>query len=220
MNRVITVKGTGNVKVPPDLIVIEMSLSAKDREYERTMELASGQLEDIRAVLKPLGFEAADIKTVSFNVSQEYASERDEKGNYFNRFVGYICSHRLKIEFDLDMDRLSSVLSAIAGCLASPEFSIRFTAKDKSSISNALLASAAANAAEKAKVLASAAGVSLGEIVSIDYSFGDLPLYSRTNYDIVDQCISNAPKMMGIAVAPDDIEVSDSVTMTWEIKSN
>jgi len=220
MNRVITVKGVGKVQIAPDLIVTEMSLSAKDREYERTMELASEQLEDIRAVLKPLGFEAADIKTVSFNVSQEYASERDKDGNYFNRFVGYICSHRLKIEFGLDMERLSQVLSAIAGCLASPEFSIRFTAKDKSSVSNALLASAAANAAEKAQVLASAAGVSLGEIVSIDYNFGDLPLYSRTNYEIADQCLRSAPKMMGMAVAPDDIEVSDSVTMTWEIKNS
>ena len=219
MNRIITVRGTGKVKIPPDLIVIEMSLSAKDREYERTMAHASEQLEDIRTVLKPLGFDSADIKTVSFNVSQEYASERDEKGNYFNRFVGYVCSHRLKIEFDLDMDRLSQVLSAVAGCLASPEFSILFTAKDKDSVSSALLASAAANAAEKARVLASAAGVSLGEIISIDYSFGNLPLFSRTSYEIADQCISNAPKMMGIAVAPDDIEVSDSVTMTWEIKN-
>lgn len=72
---------------------------------------------------------------------------------------------------------------------------------------------------EKAEILTKASGVTLGELVSIDYNWGELHLYSPTRYEMEDDClmkISAAPTAMDIE--PDDIDVSDSVTFVWEIR--
>ena len=44
--------------------------------------------------------------------------------------------------------------------------------KDPSAVNEALLTSAAANAKRKAEVLCAASGVSLGDLVNIDYNWG------------------------------------------------
>ena len=70
---------------------------------------------------------------------------------------------------------------------------------------------------EKAKVLAEAAGVSLGDIVTIDYSWDELEIVSRP----VERCMMSAANDIAdsyqMDIEPDDIEVSDTVTILWEI---
>lgn len=71
----------------------------------------------------------------------------------------------------------------------------------------------------KAEILTKASGVTLGELVSIDYNWGELHLYSPTRYEMEADClmkVSAAPTAMDIE--PDDIDVSDSVTFVWEIR--
>lgn len=71
----------------------------------------------------------------------------------------------------------------------------------------------------KAEILTKASGVTLGELVSIDYNWGELHLYSPTRYEMEADClmeISAAPTAMDIE--SDDIDVSDSVTFVWEIR--
>ena len=42
--KTITVKGVGKVSVKPDLIVVSMTLTSEDKEYEKTMELAAEKI--------------------------------------------------------------------------------------------------------------------------------------------------------------------------------
>ena len=42
MDRTITVKGTGNVSVKPDLTIISFTLKSIDKNYDKAMEDASG----------------------------------------------------------------------------------------------------------------------------------------------------------------------------------
>lgn len=111
------------------------------------------------------------------------------------------------------------MLGAIAVCIAEPELNVQFTVKDKEAVDAALLQSACANAKAKAEILTKASGVTLGELVSIDYNWGELHLFSQTQYDMEDDCMrmgSAAPT--SIEIEPDDIDISDSVTFVWEIK--
>ena len=147
------------------------------------------------------------------------ANERDENGNYKQIFVGYRVTHGLKLEFDFDSQRLSKVLGAIAVCIAEPELNVQFTVKDKEAVDAAMLQSACANAQAKAEILTKASGVTLGDLISIDYNWGELHLFSQTQYDMEDACMrmaSAAPT--SIEIEPDDIDVSDSVTFVWEIR--
>ena len=219
MPRTITVKGMGNAKTSPDYIVISMSLEAQNNDYDETMELAAKQIDYINASLEEIGFEKKAVKTTNFNVRIDYDNVKDKNGNYKRVFNGYVCSHNLKVELDFDTKRLAQTLSAISKCLAKPELTIRFTVKDPSAINKDLLKSATINAKEKAEILCEASNDELGSLLSIDYNWSELNIYSHTDYSLAEDCMAMPmAKMSAIEIEPDDIDVSDTATFVWEIK--
>ena len=218
MNRTITVKGIGRLKLRPDQTVVSLSLKTTDRLYDRAMGQAAEQLEQLRTALTAVGFSKEELKTTDLQVGTEYESERDKNGSYRQIFAGYCVRHRMKLEFPLDTAYLARVLGAIAACIAEPELEVRFTVKDSEAAGAALLESACANARARAELLARASGVSLARLLSIDYSWGELHLYSPTRYETEDSCMVKAcAAPTGIAIEPDDIDVSDTVTFVWEL---
>lgn len=216
MTRTITVKGTGSVSLTPDLTEISMTLKTLDKDYDRAVEQSAALLDGLREALEGLGFAGEELKTRSFNISTQYDSQRDEQGNYRSVFAGYACIHDLMLEFDFDTQRLSDVLRAVAGCIAEPELSIRFSVRDREGASDALLRSAAENARHRAQLLAEASGAVLGQLVSIDYSWGELDIYSRTNYAMDAKCMA-MPNSAAMDFTPDDIRLEDNVTFVWEL---
>ena len=217
MQRTITVKGTGTATAAVDLIRLILSLESTDFDYGFAMRFAERKIESLKDALATVGFDRKDLKTLSFNVSTDYRNEKDHNGNYKRVFNGYECSHRLKVEFDFDTKRLASTLNAIATCVANPELSIVFTVKDPSAISADLLRSATTNAREKAEILCSASNVKLGDLLTIDYNWGELDITSHTDYRMEGKCMALSPGC-DIDIDPDDISLSDTATFIWEIK--
>ncbi|HPW52975.1 MAG TPA: SIMPL domain-containing protein [Erysipelotrichaceae bacterium] len=217
MTRTITVKGIGKVTAKPDQVVISMTLEALDKDYEKAMNRASDNLAQLSNLLCYIGFEKEDLKTTNFNVDTDYESERDSKGNYRQIFRGYLVTHDLKLAFDFDVQMLAKALTTVSKCISNPRLSIAFTVKDETAIKEEMLRSAAANARRKAEILCAGSGVQLGELLTINYNWGEINVYSRTQYDnTVQLCMRKAPKSMDIN--PDDIEVSDTATFVWEIR--
>ena len=92
--------------------------------------------------------------------------------------------------------------------------------KNPAKVSEELLTSAAQNARAKAEILCKATGAELGQLISIDYNWGELNIISRTNYKMEDclMPLSAMNKCCAPEIEPDDIDVSDSVDFVWEIK--
>lgn len=214
--RTITVKGIGAVSVKPDLIVLRLSMVTEEYEYDAAMKAAAEKIDFLNKALEAAGFEKKSAKTADFRVRADYDSLNDGKGNYTSVFIGYKCRHELKIEFDFDTKRLAKALSEISKCIAKPEISIDFTVKDSSAVSGELLKAAVKNAREKAEILCAASGAKLGGLLSIDYNWGELHLYSETDYDVEGKCL-----MMGAAddmdIEPEEIKARDTATFEWEI---
>lgn len=219
MPRTITVKGIGRVSAKPDYVVLSMVLESGDMDYDKAMELADKQLEQLREALSKAGFDKKALKTADFNVRTKYDNVRDDSGNYHSEFNGYSVFHRLKLEFDLDSERLSKALSAVSGSTSNPELSIAFTVKDASAVNEKLLYAAAQNAAQKAKILCSASGVELGELLSVNYSWSELNILSDTRCQ-VPRFLRSAPasEASHIDIEPDDIDVRDTAEFVWEIR--
>ncbi len=214
--RTITVKGIGAVSVKPDLIVLRLSMVTSEYEYDAAMKAAAEKIDFLNKALEAAGFEKKSAKTADFRVRADYDSLNDGKGNYTSVFMGYKCRHELKIEFDFDTKRLAKALSEISKCIAKPEISIDFTVKDSSAVSGELLKAAVKNAREKAEILCAASGAKLGGLLSIDYNWGELHLYSETDYDVEGKCM-----MLGAAddmdIEPEEIKARDTATFEWEI---
>ena len=218
--RTIRVTGKGQIKVRPDMTRITMTLEGLQKEYGETLLHSSEDTEALKDVLSGFGFEGSDLKTLSFSVDTEYESYRDKNNDYKQRFVGYKFNHVMKVEFDSDNDRLGKILYALANCSVRPEFRISYTVKDPEAAKNLLLGKAVADAKEKAAVLTQAADVTLKDIQSIDYSWGEIDFEYRPMRGnvLAEKCLA-APMdaSYDLDIEPDDIDVSDTVTVVWEI---
>ena len=217
MTRTITVKGIGKVSAKSDYVVLSMSLQAHHMNYEKTMDEATEQFEQLKKSLVSVGFDEESIKTKSFDVRIDQKRVEDKNGNYKYVFNGYIVSHTLKVEFDFDSKMLSYALNAVATCLANPQLTIVFTVKDATAINEMMLRSATVNAKRKAEILCEASNVKMGQLLSIDYNWGELNIYSKTRYDMDEDCMPMVSMSKLIDIEPDDIDVSDTATFVWEI---
>jgi len=217
MARTITVKGIGRVSAKPDYVVISMTLESNHKDYNKAMSLAADNIQHLNETLVGSGFEKDAVKTTNFNVRTDYEREKDRYGNYKSVFCGYEVTHQLKLSFDFDMDRLSQALSSIANCISHPQMSIAFTVKDATAISEEMLRAAAVNARQKAQILCNASDVELGDLIAIDYNWGEMDIYSHTRYDCCEEAC--APMIAkAIDIEPEDIDISDTATFVWEIK--
>ena len=68
-NRELVVKGVGKVTVPPDLIIINITVEASSPQYEKTMQLGSEKLDKLRVAIESIGYDRKDLKTISFDIN-------------------------------------------------------------------------------------------------------------------------------------------------------
>lgn len=217
--KTIRITGRGQIRVTPDKTRIMIALNDVCEEYAQALEKASKERATLQEVLRGFGFADSDLKTLNFNVDPEYEGYQED-GIWKQKFKGYRYYHQLKLEFASDNDKLGKVLYAMAASGLTPEFSIGFFASDPEAVRNELLADAVADAKAKAEALTAAAGVTLGEIQSIDYAKADLNLAVNTmrmpmmaKGMAAEECCDS----YDMDVQPDDIELSDTVTILWEI---
>ncbi len=217
--RTICVTGKGTLKLRPDLTRLTITLQGTDADYGAVLQRSAEDTETLRTVLAGLGFARETLKTVQFDVDTVYEGYQDEKGVYRNRFTGYQFQHTLKLEFPIDDRLLGRALYELAHCGAKPEFHIAYTLSDPESAKSALLSKAVHDARAKAETLAAAAGVALGGIRSIDYSMEQLNMEVRPmrKLAMADNCAVESAGRYDMNITPDDISVSDTVTVLWEI---
>ena len=218
--KTLKVTGKGTLRLAPDTTRITLSLEGTFPDYDAMLERSAQSSEQLRALLQGLDFAPSALKTLAFNVNTEYESVH-ENGVYRQRFVGYHFCHTMKLEFPSDNKRLGRVLFALANCPAKPEFQLSYTVGDPEAAKNALLARAVADAREKAQVLAKAADAGLGSLQSMDYSWGEIDLEVRPMNRMMlaggSAKASAEADAFALDLEPDDIVVSDTVTLVWEI---
>lgn len=218
MPRTITVTGIGHATARPDTVIISMTKESQDKDYDRAMQIEGDSIADIVHYLTEAKFHKDMIKTTDFNVRTEYENLKDRSGNYRRTFKYYVVSQKLKLEFPIDTKQLSLALTAISKSQTYPQLSISFAGKDTTAINEEMFRSATANTKRKAEVLCDAAGVKLGDIVSINYSCGELNIYSDTNYNLAKDCLADPMTVRTIDIEPDDIDIRDTATFVWEIE--
>lgn len=221
--RTIRVTGKGIIRVKPDMTRLTITLEGLNKEYGKTLEQSTKDTNSLKDLLEKFGFARDDLKTLNFNVNEEFESYKEKQNGretYKNRLVGYRFRHLLKVEFESDNDRLGKILYALANSDLEPEFRISYTIKDPEAAKNELLGNAVKDAKAKALVLTTASEVTLKDIQSIDYSWGEIDFEVRPMRDMVCEnkvLLSGAGESFDIDIEPDDIEVTDTVTVVWEI---
>ena len=215
MERTIRVKGKGKISVKPDTIKITIKAEGLCWNYDETIEQSTQDTRILRDALKNAGLDPKNLKTTHFSIDSKYKSYHDKNNDYKEKFVGYEYEHRTYIEFANDNKILGKVLYELAHCDVKVKFEINHTVKDKEKVKNDLLEKAVEDSTTKAKVLAKASGVKLKEILNIDYSWGEIEIYSSP---MDDWMVCEAASTYDIDIEADDIDVQDTVTITWTIE--
>lgn len=220
MERTIKVTGKGNISVKPDMIRLVITQSNVQKEYEKAVSESAEMKGKLTESLEEIGFSKERLKTLYFNIDTEHESYETKSGSWRTRFAGYKYTHRMKLEFPSDNHILGKVLGVLSACAGQPEFSIQYTISDPESAKNELLAKAVADSKEKAKVLADAAGVKLGDIQCIDYSWGEIDFVSRPVNTLMLREASKCSIIdaVDLDIEADDINVTDTVTIIWTIE--
>ena len=217
--RTIRVTGKGQLKVHPDMTRITIDLEKVCKEYSDAVEASAKDTEALKEELAPFGFDRKEIKTLYFSVDPEYEGYR-ENGEYKERFIGYKYQHQLKVEFLSDNKLLGRILFALGMCRLNPIFRISYTVKEPEKVKNELLGLAVKDAAAKAAVLSSAARLTLGEIQTMDYSWGRVEYEVKCMEKVVQpgQELGDRRCSYDLDIEPDDIVAGDTVTVVWEIR--
>lgn len=206
MDKTMKITGKGKVSVKPDIIRLNMTMEESYKEYEVTLRQSSETTKILKELFVSLGFKNDDLKTRSFDINTKYESYKAKDQSWKKRLIGYTYTHHMLIEFDADNKKLGEILYALAHSVITPEISIEYTVSNPEK--------------HKAEVLANAADVKLGDIVSIDYSWGEINFVSEP---IQNFAFASAEKTTGspgydIDIEADDIDVTDTVTVIWNIK--
>ena len=213
--RTIRITGEGSKKFKPDQTKISLIYKSVLPTYDEALEKAAEYTRLIKAKALEAGAEEGSVRTSSFDVSADYDSYTDKEGNRHSRFNGYAAEVDFTITVPFDNKLLSKVLFALKDYAG--KFRLSYSLKDREKAKEEVTALAVASARKKAELLASAAGEKLGELLSIDYSYGRVEVDYGYREDLccsITNKFSEAPQM---EIDPEDLTVSDTVNIVWAL---
>lgn len=216
--RTITVTGQGGIHVVPDVTRLDISLVSIHDSYEEAYIQASMNTETMNRIMTETGLDTKLPKTKSLDIEKETQNEYDKHHNYIGeKFIGFKLSHIIKIDLGMDNAIISKVVKLIGQKLKQAEINIGYTVRDPRPCQLRMLERAVKDAKEKAEIMVKACGSELGVLRNIDYSFQEFHIYSqaRNIHDSMDAMCCNEESL---DINPDDLAVSDSVRVTWDIK--
>jgi hypothetical protein len=168
--RRITVTGTGQVKVVPDIAYINIGVRNQDFDVTTALSQNTLQAEAVKEELVNAGVAAEDIQTSSFNVYPQYSY--DYQGNIIDTI--FVVENNVYVTVR-NLDDLGILLGKVTESGANSIYGINFNVTDKTEALTQSRELALDNAKVQAQELAMAAGVKLGEVLSMDSYSSDAP---------------------------------------------
>lgn len=167
--RAIVVSGEASVRRVPDTAVVTLAVSARDPRPTRAREVANERASAILATLRDLGLPDADVQAASLVLQpvHDYTSGAP-------KLTGYEASRPITVRLR-DLEQLGPVLDRVVDDGATQVQGTSLQLAEPEAAEREALAAAYAVALERARVLAEAAGVTLGDPMRIEEEAGWVP---------------------------------------------
>lgn len=202
----ISVTGEGRVFAVPDMAILTMGSSAENKSAKEAMDQTSAITLAILDQLATFEVAPRDIQTSDLSLTPVWSNQPQSDGR--PRIEGYQASNRLTVRIR-NLDQLGGILDAVLSDGANRLGGLQFTVADPKPMMDEARRLAVLDAREKATLYADAAGVVLGDLVSLNENGARLP----------------RPEMMsmaraadaGVPVAEGETELRAGVTLVYEI---
>ena len=213
----ITVEGTGSVAMIPDTARITFTVMESSAAVADAQAAATEKTDAALAALDDMDIDERDVKTLSYNVSPQYAYPQPCYGGICQpsspRITGYQVSQTVEVKVR-DTAKAGDVLAALGGLGVQNVSGPEFVVDDESAIKDEARAEAVAEARENAKQLAKELGVRLGDVISYNemgpeyYGYGGMR----------DMAVSAVAPQSAPSLPAGENETEVTVMVTYEIR--
>ena len=204
----ISVTGEATVSVAPDQAVIDGGVTSDAKTAREAAEANNTAMAKVLAALKGAGLDDKDYQTSRLSLQPKYTTDRTGGGP--TTISGYRASNRVTIKVR-DVAKVAGVIDTLVGAGANEIGGINFVVSQASKVLDEAREKAVADARRKADIYAKAAGVTLGDPISISEE-GSAPVPMYRGKMAAPMAASGAP------VAQGEETLSVTVSMSWAIK--
>ena len=161
--RTITVSGQGEALAAPDMAIVTIGVQSDGETAAAALRANSAAMAATIDKLKSMDIEARDIQTSGLNVNPRYDYKKDRSDP---EVIGFRAHNSVRVRLR-DLDKAGAVIDEAVSSGASSLGGISFSFADPQPLYDEARRDAVADAMARAALLADAAGVELGPIVTI-----------------------------------------------------
>jgi uncharacterized protein YggE len=203
--RTLVVGGSGVVSGTPDQCVLNLSFNGIGTTPAETLDVCSAAAKGAIDAAVGEGINQDDVRTVNLTVQDHFDQAKQ-------KITARIGSYQLEVvvrNLD-DVGRILGVLSEAAGEIRSLQLGL----KNVDPVRKAARREAVRDAQEKAQDLAEAAGLQLGDILTLEDNERSRPQAGRT------LAMASVKPTASVPVEPGHVSIAVSVTITYAILPN
>ena len=205
----ISVTGEANVSVAPDQAQIDGGVTSDAKTAREASDANNAAMGKVLLALKGAGIDEKDYQTSRLSLQPQFAtpSKVSERAG----IVSFRASNRVTVKIR-DVTKVANLIDVLVGAGANDIGGINFTVTQASKHLDEAREKAIADARRKAEIYAKAAGVTLGDPISISEETGSPGPLFRSKVA--------APMAAGAPVAQGEETLSVTVNVSWAIKAS
>lgn len=204
--RTIHVNGEGRVSVRPDVAVVFAGVTATGKDLGKVTADATAGMRRLLDAVARAGVPAKDVQTTRHDVSVD--RPWTDKGP--GPVTGYTVVDEVRLTVR-DLAKIGPVIDRVLAAGSNTLRSLSFEKEDPTPEQARALAAAVGSARTKAEALARAAGVTLGEVITVSAGGQARP------YPMMRSAMA-MEKADGAPISPGEVEVAASVDVTFAIR--
>jgi uncharacterized protein len=162
----ITVSGEGSVATAPDMALISLGVTTEEKTAAAALAANNARMSAVLERLKAGGIAVRDLQTSGLSLQPRWDNRSTQLGER-QRIVAYQVSNQITVRVR-DLATLGSILDIAVSDGANTFHNLVFSVVEDGGLKDQARQLAVADARRKAELLAAAAGVALGRIVSLD----------------------------------------------------
>ena len=201
----ISVSGEASVTAAPDLAQIDAGVANDAKTAKEASDANNAAMGKVLLALKGAGIAEKDYQTSRLSLQPQYGQN---KSTGASPVVGFRASNRVTVKIR-DVTKVAGIIDTLVGAGANDIGNISFEVTQASKLLDEAREQAVADARRKAEIYAKAAGVTLGEPISISEEGAPGPVFRSK---------MAAPMAAGAPVAQGEETLSVTVSVTWAIK--
>lgn len=203
----VTMTGEGRSFAAPDMATISLGVVAEAETARAAMDEASASVAALLAALTGSGIESRDVQTSALTLNPVWNHNSSSLSG--PQITGFSAANTVTVRVR-DLDALGGVLDRVLDTGANSFNGLSFGLQDPVPAEDAAREAAVADARRKAKLVAAAAGVALGPVVSIAEAGAAAP--PQPMFRMEASMAADA-----VPVAPGELTIVQQVTIVWQI---